>query len=239
MPAIAATVLAHSGAESHLAGRIGWLRAAILGANDGIISTSSLVLGVASGGASPATILLTGVAGMVGGALSMAAGEYVSVSSQGDLERADIERERQELASDPEGELEELTRIYQERGLDRELARQVARALTRHDALEAHTRDELGITDVAAARPLQAAGSSALAFVTGAAAPVLLATASPAAYVGPVVAAGGLAALFLLGSIGALAGGTSPWKPALRVAFWGAAAMGVTALIGGLVGTAI
>lgn len=225
--------------ETHLTSRIGWLRAAILGANDGIISTSSLVLGVASAGAPASVILLTGVAGMVAGALSMASGEYVSVSGQADAESADIARERAELAADPAGELDELTQIYAERGLNQPLARQVAVALTAKDALAAHARDELGITEIVTARPLQAAVSSALAFIAGAAAPVILAATTPAHLAVPVVGLSCLICLFMLGAIGALAGGAEPWRPALRVTFWGAAAMGVTALIGGLVGAGL
>ncbi len=229
--------MAHT--ENHVANRVGWLRAAILGANDGIISTSSLVLGVASAGAASSAILLTGIAGMTAGALSMAAGEYVSVSSQADAEQADMAREREELATDPEGELQELALIYRNRGLGDNLAREVAVALSEKDALDAHMRDELGITGVAAARPLQAAAASGAAFVAGASAPVLLAAFSPSAQAAPIIAAGCLASLFALGAIGAHLGGTSPWRPALRVAFWGAAAMSVTALIGRLVGAAL
>lgn len=225
--------------ENHLISRVGWLRAAILGANDGIISTSSLVLGVASAGATSSSILLTGVAGMVAGALSMAAGEYVSVSGQADAENADLRREREELASDPEGELEELTDIYRQRGLGDNLARQVASALMEYDALGAHARDELGMTETAAAQPLTAAFSSALSFLVGALAPVILAASAPASLAVPIVGLGCLACLFILGTAGALAGGASPWRPALRVTFWGAVAMIVTALIGRVVGAAI
>ncbi|EFG2885868.1 VIT family protein [Escherichia coli] len=228
-----------SHAESHLIHRAGWLRAAILGANDGIISTSSLVLGVASAGASSSSILLTGIAGMVAGALSMAAGEYVSVSGQADLEQADLERERKELETNPEGELEELAQIYRDRGLGDNLARQVAAELMEKDALGAHAREELGITEVVAAQPMQAALSSALAFVTGAIAPVVLAALAPTAYAIPVIGIGCLIALFLLGIVGAVAGGADPWRPAIRVVFWGAVAMAVTALIGKLVGAAL
>lgn len=226
-------------AEHHLISRIGWMRAAILGANDGIISTSSLVLGVASAGASSSSVLLTGVAGMVAGALSMAAGEYVSVSSQADTERAELALEQAELTDDPEGELEELTQIYRERGLSDNLAREVAVTLTEKDALAAHMRDELGITEVMTARPLQAAFSSAASFLAGAIAPVLLAAVTPGATAVPVIAAGCLVCLFALGFVGARIGGAEPWRPALRVAFWGAAAMAVTAMIGKLAGAAL
>lgn len=226
-------------AESHLISRAGWLRAAILGANDGIISTSSLVLGVASAGAPSSTILLTGIAGMVAGSLSMAAGEYVSVSGQADLENADLERERRELARNPEGELEELTEIYRQRGVGDNLARQVAAELMEKDALGAHAREELGLTELVAARPLQAAISSALSFLVGAVAPVLLAAVAPTAYAVPVIAIGCLIFLFVLGLAGARAAGADPWKPALRVTFWGATAMAATALIGKFAGAAL
>lgn len=225
--------------ENHLMSRVGWLRAAILGANDGIISTSSLVLGVASAGASSSSILLTGIAGTVAGALSMAAGEYVSVSGQADAEQADLAREREELATDWDGELEELTEIYRQRGLGDNLARQVAAELMEKDALAAHARDELGITELVTARPLQAAFSSALSFVAGASAPVILAAVSSAGYAVPLISLGCLACLFVLGFAGAIIGGASPWRPALRVTFWGAAAMAVTALIGKLAGAAL
>jgi VIT1/CCC1 family predicted Fe2+/Mn2+ transporter len=197
------------------------------------------VVGVASSGAPASNILLTGIAGMVAGALSMAAGEYVSVSSQADTEAADLERERQELATDPQGELDELTGIYMNRGLSKELAGQVAAALMAKDALGAHARDELGITETVAAQPLQAALSSALSFLAGAAAPVLLAAVTPAINAVAVISIGSLVCLFVLGVIGAQAGGASPWKAAIRVAFWGAVAMAVTAVIGKFAGAAL
>ncbi len=224
--------------ETHAASRIGWLRAAILGANDGIVSTASLIAGVAAAGASPASILITGTAGLVAGAMSMAAGEYVSVSSQGDAERADIAKERRELAADPAFELEELTHIYQARGLDRSLAEQVAIQLTAHDALDSHLRDELGLTSTAAARPIQAAAASAASFSVGAALPLLVAL----LFAGPalpwIVAAASLVFLALLGALGAWAGSAPIARAVVRVAFWGAAAMAVTMAIGSLFGTA-
>lgn len=224
--------------ETHAASRIGWLRAAILGANDGIVSTASLIAGVAAAGASPASILITGTAGLVAGAMSMAAGEYVSVSSQGDAERADIAKERRELAADPGFELEELTHIYQARGLDRSLAEQVAIQLTAHDALDSHLRDELGLTSTAAARPIQAAAASAASFSVGAALPLMVAL----LFAGPalpwIVAAASLVFLALLGALGAWAGSAPIARAVVRVAFWGAAAMAVTMAIGSLFGTA-
>ncbi|RFC67642.1 MULTISPECIES: VIT1/CCC1 transporter family protein [Mesorhizobium] len=225
--------------ENHVVSRIGWLRAAVLGANDGIISTASIMMGVASAGATATNILLTGVAAMVAGALSMAAGEYVSVSSQADAERADLQREKAELAADPAGELEELAGIYRSYGLPGHLAMDVAEALTKHDALAAHARDELGISANISANPLQAAISSALSFLAGAVAPIVLATAAPAGLTGVMIVVGTLLCLFVLGLLGAWAGGASLWRPALRVAFWGAVAMGVTALVGKLVGGVI
>lgn len=218
--------------EFHAAGRIGWLRAAVLGANDGIVSTASLVVGVAAGGASRGTVLLAGFAGLVAGALSMAAGEYVSVRSQADAEQADLDRERRELAEDPEHELEELAGIYRGRGLEPSLAREVALQLTAHDALGAHARDELGLTEIHAARPLQAALSSAAAFAVGAAAPVALAAAAPAAQRVPLVAAGALLLLAALGGLAARAGGAPIAPAAGRVTFWGALAMAATAAVG-------
>ncbi|BBK33234.1 VIT1/CCC1 family predicted Fe2+/Mn2+ transporter [Stella humosa] len=225
--------------ERHLVGRIGWLRAAVLGANDGIISTSSLIIGVASAAAGAGDVLLAGVAGLVAGAMSMAAGEYVSVSSQADTEQADIARERVELAADPTLELEELARIYVGRGLAPDLARDVARQLMARDALGAHARDELGISDISKARPVQAAIASALTFSVGAAAPIALALASPGPMLAYVVAGGSLAFLALLGAVGARAGGAGILKPTLRVTFWGAFAMAVTALIGAVAGTVV
>lgn len=226
-------------AEHHLVSRTGWLRAALLGANDGIISTSSIVLGVAASGAAQTSIFITGVAALVAGALSMAAGEYVSVSSQADTEQADLAKEARELKRNPEGETAELAAIYVDRGLEPALARQVAVALMAKDALGAHARDEIGISEALVARPVQAALSSAAAFSAGAIIPVVLALVTPAGTTGPVIAAGSLAALFGLGLAGAWIGGAGLWRPALRVAFWGAAAMAITAGVGALTGTAI
>lgn len=224
--------------ESHLVARIGWLRAAVLGANDGIISTASLVLGVASAaGADEA--LVAGVAGLVAGAMSMAAGEYVSVSSQSDTEKADIARETKELASDPEHEAEELAQIYAARGVEIGLARQVASQLMAKDALGAHSRDELGISDVTAARPVQAAMASAATFTAGAGAPLILVLLSPVGLLLPVVAVGSLVFLALLGMIGAKAGGAGILRPTIRVVFWGALAMALTTGIGALFGTVV
>ena len=223
--------------ETHLVGRIGWLRAAVLGANDGIISTASLILGVASAAASQTSVLLAGTAGLVAGAMSMAAGEYVSVSSQSDTENADLVRERRELANDPEFEKRELANIYVSRGIDPSLARQVAEQLMAKDALGAHARDELGISEISTARPVQAAFASAATFSAGAAAPLALALVSPSSWRIPAVSAGSLAFLALLGVIGAIAGGANILKPTIRVTFWGALAMGVTAGIGAIFGT--
>jgi VIT1/CCC1 family predicted Fe2+/Mn2+ transporter len=225
--------------EQHLIHRVGWLRAAVLGANDGIISTASLVVGVAAAAASASEVLVAGMAGLVAGAMSMAAGEYVSVSSQADSEKADMARERRELAEQPGFELEELTRIYMERGLDRKLAGQVARQLTAKDAFAAHVRDELGITELAAARPVQAALTSAATFAAGAALPVLVAVFAPPHAVGWWVSGASLAGLGVLGALGAWTGGAAPLRPTLRVVFWGAVAMAATALIGGVVGHAV
>ena len=223
--------------ETHLVGRIGWLRAAVLGANDGIISTASLILGVASAQASQTNVLLAGIAGLVAGAMSMAAGEYVSVSSQSDIENADLARERRELANDPEFERRELANIYVSRGIDPGLARQVAEQLMAKDALGAHARDDLGISEISTARPVQAALASAATFSAGAAAPLALALVSPSSWRIPAVAAGSLVFLALLGMIGAIAGGANILKPTIRVTFWGALAMGVTAGIGAIFGT--
>ena len=225
--------------ESHLIARIGWLRAAVLGANDGIISTASLMLGVASAATTSGSVLLTGIAGLVAGAMSMAAGEYVSVSSQSDTERAGLARERQELAADAVGEHEELARIYVARGLEPDLARTVAGQLMSHDALGAHLRDELGLSEVTSARPVQAALASALTFSVGAAAPLLLAVLAPPPLQVPAIAAGSLLALAILGAVGARAGGAPVLAPTLRVTVWGALAMAVTAGIGALVGAAV
>ena len=223
--------------EMHLVGRIGWLRAAVLGANDGIISTASLILGVASAAASQNNVLIAGIAGLVAGAMSMAAGEYVSVSSQSDTENADLARERSELANDPEFEKRELANIYVSRGVEPGLARQIAEQLMAKDALGAHARDELGISEITTARPVQAALTSAATFSVGAAAPLVLALASPSSWIIPAVSVGSLVFLAALGTIGAKAGGANIVKPTIRVTFWGALAMGVTAGIGALFNT--
>ena len=225
--------------ESHLVERIGWLRAAVLGANDGIISTASLILGVASAAASSADILLTGVAGLVAGAMSMAAGEYVSVSSQADTEHADLAREKRELADDPGFETEELAQLYVARGVEVGLAREVAKQLMAKDALAAHARDELGISSISTARPVQAALASAATFSVGAAAPLVLVLVSPPSVLIPVVAVGSLLFLAILGAVGARAGGAGLLKPTIRVTFWGAFAMGLTAAIGAVIGKAV
>lgn len=224
--------------EQHRSGRAGWLRAAVLGANDGLISTSSLVVGVAAAEAARGPVLIAGLAGLVAGALSMAAGEYVSVSSQADIERADLEQERRALEANPDAELDELAAIYVQRGLDADLAAQVAVQLSAHDALGAHARDELGISHSTRARPLQAALASAAAFALGAAAPVLLVLFLPLPALVPSITVSTLALLAVLGAIGARLGG-APWPQAsARVAFWGAAAMALTGLIGRLFGAA-
>lgn len=224
--------------EQHKTHRIGWLRAAVLGANDGIVSTASLLLGVAASGAGVETLLLAGTAGLVAGAMSMAAGEYVSVSSQADTERADLEREKQELAEQPEHEHAELTGIYIKRGLDTRLASQVATQLMAHDALAAHARDELGISHIIRARPIQAAFSSALTFSVGALLPLLVVLLVPAATLLPAIAASALACLVGLGSLSAAAGGAPVLPAALRVGFWGALAMALTTAVGLLFGIA-
>ena len=220
--------------EHHRTRHVGWLRAAVLGANDGIISTASLVVGVAAAGSAQAVIVMTGVAGLVAGAMSMAAGEYVSVQSQADAERADIAKERRELKEEPERELAELTAIYIGRGLSQDLARRVARELTKNDALGAHARDELGITEATRARPVQAAIASALSFAAGAAVPIVTAVLAPPRWVGEVSAATGLATLLVLGALAAHVGGASMTRGAARVGFWGAFAMGLTAAVGRL-----
>jgi VIT1/CCC1 family predicted Fe2+/Mn2+ transporter len=225
--------------ESHLVERIGWLRAAVLGANDGIISTASLVLGVAAAAASKGDIMLAGVAGLVAGAMSMAAGEYVSVSSQSDTERADLAREKRELLDDPEFEKEELAQIYVERGVEVDLARKVAVQLMAKDSLGAHARDELGISEITTARPVQAALTSAATFSVGAAAPLALVLLSPSDLLIPAVSIGSLAFLALLGLLGARTGGAAALRPVLRVTFWGALAMAITAGIGAVVGTVV
>ena len=225
--------------ESHRSVHIGWLRAAVLGANDGIVSTASLIVGVAAANSSADSILLTGVAGLVAGAMSMAAGEYVSVSSQADTENADLARERDELASNIEYELEELAQIYVGRGLKPDLAMKVAVQLMDHDALGSHARDELGITEEFRARPIQAALSSALAFSVGAALPLLMVLIAPPKNLVGIVIAASLFFLIALGILSAKVGGASAWKGALRVGFWGALAMVITALIGSGFGTVV
>ena len=222
--------------EKHKGHRTGWLRAAVLGANDGIVSTASLVLGVAATGASQQAILVTGVASLVAGAMSMAAGEYVSVSSQADTENADLARERVELATQPEHEHEELTAIYIQRGLDENLAKQVATQLTAHDALGAHARDELGLSDTLSAKPVQAALASAATFAAGALLPLLVALLLPATALMWGVAGSALFFLAALGVLAARAGGSSMRVAAVRVTFWGALAMGLTAGVGALFG---
>jgi len=225
--------------ENHRSERIGWLRAAVLGANDGIVSTASLIVGVAAAEASRSNVLVAGVAGLVAGAMSMAAGEYVSVSSQADTENADLARERSELATDPAFELDELQGIYIGRGLEPALARQVAEQLTAHDALAAHARDELGISEVHAARPVQAALASAATFAIGAALPLIVASITPTPRIIVLVATTSLLFLALLGGIAARAGGATITRGAIRVTFWGAAALAMTALIGRLFGTSV
>lgn len=225
--------------ERHLVSRIGWLRAAVLGANDGIVSTASLIVGVAAASAASADVLVAGSAGLVAGAMSMAAGEYVSVSSQSDTEQADLARERAELANQPALETEELTQIYVKRGLEPALARQVADQLMAKDALGAHAQDELGISEITAARPIQAALTSAATFSVGAALPLAMVLVTPQAYLVPAVSVASLLFLALLGAIGAKAGGANVVKATARVTFWGAFAMALTAGIGALVGTAV
>lgn len=222
--------------EFHHSHRTGWLRATVLGANDGILSTSSLLLGVAASHASRASVIVAGVAGLVAGAMAMAAGEYVSVSSQADAEQADLVLERAGLETDLEIEQDELATIYVERGLTAELAREVALQLMARDALGAHARDEIGITDLNAARPLQAASASGASFSAGAILPLLAALAAPGAAMEPTIAGTSLIVLAVLGALAARAGGANMRKGALRVAFWGALAMGVTTGIGALVG---
>ncbi len=225
--------------ESHMVSRIGWLRAAVLGANDGIVSTASLIVGVASAAAGSKEVLVAGVAGLVAGAMSMAAGEYVSVSSQSDTESADIARERLELATEPELEREELAQIYVQRGIAPDLARQVADQLMANDALGAHARDELGISEITTARPIQAALTSAATFSVGAAMPLAMVLVAPVNWLVWVVSAASLLFLALLGAVGAAAGGANIVKATLRVTLWGAIAMAITAGIGALVGTAV
>ena len=225
--------------ELHRTQHVGWLRAAVLGANDGLISTSSLVVGVAAAQTSSSAILLAASAGLVAGALSMAAGEYVSVSSQADTEHADLVRERGELAADPEREHDELAGIYRARGLSAELADRVARALAAHDALGTHARDELGITDMSQARPLQAAVTSAAAFASGALPPVLLVLMVPSRVLTVTLATTTIVLLLMLGALAAQLGGAPILRGAARVGFWGAMAMAATALVGRLFGTVV
>ncbi|MEM7328110.1 MAG: VIT family protein [Pseudomonadota bacterium] len=225
--------------ELHFIHRTGWLRAAVLGANDGILSTASLMIGVAAAAATFNDILLAGIAALVAGAFSMAAGEYVSVSSQSDTERADLETERKALARNPVGELDELAQIYVERGLSAELAETVARELTRAGALEAHARDELGISDLSKARPLQAAWSSALSFAAGAVLPIAVALFAPVQSIGFAIAGASLFGLALLGLLSARAGGAPPLRAVIRIVAWGMGAMTLTALVGRLFGVAV
>ena len=225
--------------EGHRTSHIGWLRAAVLGANDGLISTASLVVGVAASGTGRSAVLIAGVAGLVAGAMSMAAGEYVSVSSQADTESADLARERHELASAPAAEKEELVGIYMSRGLAPELARQVADQLMDRDALAAHSRDELGLSEATTARPLQAALASALAFAVGATLPVVIAAIAPTAWLSRLVTASALLLLTVLGALAARVGGAPMGRGALRVAFWGAVAMAASAGVGRLFGTQV
>ena len=229
----------HPHSEHHLVERIGWLRAAVLGANDGIISTASLIVGVATAAATQNEVLIAGVAGLVAGAMSMAAGEYVSVSSQSDTERADLARERKELSDNVEFEKEELAQIYVKRGLEQRLARQVAEQLMAKDALTAHARDELGISEITTARPVQAALTSAATFSVGAAKPLHKAVISPAGMLVPIVSAASLGFLALLGAIGARAGGANVLRATGRLTFWGALAMALTAGIGKVFGTVV
>ncbi len=225
--------------EWHRTSRVGWLRAAVLGANDGIVSTASLMLGVAAAHASQSNILITGIAGLVAGAMSMAAGEYVSVHSQADTEKADLARERAELETDADGEKRELTAIYVGRGLDQALALQVATQLMAHDALGAHARDELGISDTLSARPIQAALASAASFAVGAALPLAVATLASGNNLPYWISGTSLVFLALLGTVAARAGGASALTGAWRVTFWGALAMGITAGIGAMIGAAV
>jgi vacuolar iron transporter family protein len=222
--------------EVHLVERIGWLRAAVLGANDGIVSTASLIVGVAAAAATRGDILIAGVAGLVAGAMSMAAGEYVSVSSQSDTEQADLARERRELRDNPAFEEDELAQVYVSRGLDRDLAEQVARQLMAKDALGAHARDELGISEVTAARPVQAALASAASFSVGAVMPLLMVVVAPASLLLALVSGASLVFLALLGAVGAKAGGANVLRATIRVTFWGALAMALTAGVGALFG---
>lgn len=229
----------HRHTESHRSDRIGWLRAAVLGANDGIVSTASLLIGVAAANATHATLLVTGIAGLVAGAMSMAAGEYVSVHSQADTEQADLSRERSELARDPKAEHFELANIYMQRGVSPELAHQVADQLMAHDALGSHARDELGISETLTAKPLQAALASAASFVVGAALPLATIFIAPAHNVVPWICGMSLVFLGSLGAVAARAGGASVLTGAWRVTLWGVLAMGITALVGSLFGAVV
>jgi VIT1/CCC1 family predicted Fe2+/Mn2+ transporter len=231
--------MARPHSEHHVVDRISWLRAAVLGANDGVVSTASLVMGVAAASAARGDVLIAGVAGLAAGALSMAAGEYVSVSSQADAESADLARERRELVDDPEFELQELTEIYIGRGVEPALARQVAQQMSAKDALGAHARDELGISLSMRARPVQAAIASAAAFATGAALPLLIVLIAPFAALNWAVPAASLASLALLGGWSARMSGRDPLRPVVRVTFWGALAMALTAGIGALFGAVV
>lgn len=225
--------------EAHAVSRIGWLRAAVMGANDGIVSTASLIVGVASADADRSAVLVAGIAALIAGAMSMAAGEYVSVSSQSDTEKADLARETKELADLPDAEFEELVRIYEARGVSRETAQDVARQMTANDALAAHARDELGISDTTAARPIQAALASALTFTAGAAAPLIVVPFVATDLLVPVVGAVSLGCLAVLGALGARAGGAPLWPSVVRVTFWGALAMVVTAAVGKAFGAVV
>jgi vacuolar iron transporter family protein len=229
----------HVHPERHLVERIGWLRAAVLGANDGIVSTASLIVGVAAAATNQSDVLIAGTAGLVAGAMSMAAGEYVSVSSQSDTEQADLARERMELRGNIEFERDELADIYVKRGIDPVLARQVAEQLMAKDALAAHARDELGISEITTARPVQAALTSAATFAVGAAMPLLMVVVAPAGTLIPVVSVASLGFLALLGAIGARAGGANILKATARVTFWGALAMALTAGVGAIFGTTV
>lgn len=225
--------------ETHLVARIGWLRAAVLGANDGLVSTASLIVGVAAASAGKGDILIAGMAGLAAGAMSMAAGEYISVSSQHDTEQADLNRERRELSESPDSEIIELASIYEKRGLSADLAKQVAEQLTAKDALAAHARDELGISEQTTARPVQAALTSAATFMVGAVLPLLVVALVPVGVLVPAVSVASLLFLAVLGAVGAKAGGAKILRATARVTFWGAFALLVTALIGKLFGTVV
>lgn len=225
--------------ETHLIARIGWLRAAVLGANDGLISTSSLIIGVAAASATKNDIIIAGVAGILAGAISMAAGEYVSVCSQSDTENADLSREKKELEENPEFEIAELAKIYEKRGLEKNLAQEVAIQLMKKDALTAHAHDELGISNLTKARPLQAAGASALTFTIGAILPLLMALVSPLNMITTTVSIASIISLALLGIIGAKLGNSNMWRASVRVTFWGAFAMAFTAIVGKLFGAVV